>query len=522
MKNILKRILLFVSIAILLFGPTNRAWAVGIDYNAIANMTSGRYTANSIETFTQKLKNQYIPTLLANITENFTSATPTVSDLKMGLEYTYDTSPNRALMFTTSNGVEYKLSINLAEFSSGGGQVIIDDQFYSNLNHELMHAVMFDVTTAGMIGKGTWSGSGMYSVYEEIVDRFPMWFYEGIAQVVGGGRWHTEELFTQIYPMTPEGDRRTMLKEWLDKHEWLGTTTYAQGWVATAYLGHVISGQSTINGPAIARGLDKILIDLSDGYSFSQAISRRTNNRYISLDDFNNKFADDGQDFALGLVEAIGGPASIGAGSAVANGGLVAGGQDLYYGQTNHSNFFTLDISKIGAYDNTIELTGKHILTGGGCKKTEGIKRDGSVNTDASSVWPAPVAPPVPGGGTIPGLSGGTSSSPSSSSPSVVPHTYSPAKSSASANSNQNTIEHLAKNAETTDNKQMPKISTEKPTDITNKKYSSQSKVTDNQDRKTNTSIREKTDLIWWLPVLGFGVIISAFVIGIILFLKKK
>lgn len=105
------------------------------------------------------------------------------------------------------------------------------------------------------------------------------------------------------------------------------------------YLGHVISGEATINGPAIARGLDKILTDMSNGYSFSQAISWQTNNRYKSLEDFNSKFADDGQDFALKLVEVIGGPASIGAGSAVAPGGLAANGRNLFYGQNDRSNF---------------------------------------------------------------------------------------------------------------------------------------------------------------------------------------
>lgn len=85
-------------------------------------------------------------------------------------------------MFTVSNGVEYKLSINLARFSASGGEVVVDDQFYSNLNHELMHAVMFDIATAGMIGKRDWNQGGVV-----IIDELPMWFYEGIAQVIGGG-----------------------------------------------------------------------------------------------------------------------------------------------------------------------------------------------------------------------------------------------------------------------------------------------------------------------------------------------
>lgn len=223
MKNIFKNALLFIAIGALLFVPANHVRADGIDYVAVAATTNGRYTATGIDNFTQKLKDQYIPVLLANITKNFTSATPTVNNLKMGLEYTFDTSPTRAPMFTVSNGVEYKLSINLARFSASGGEVVVDDQFYSNLNHELMHAVMFDITTAGMIGKRDWNQSG----YPEIIDRLPMWFYEGIAQAIGGGTWHTRDLFEQIYPKTPESDRRAALREWLDKHEWLGPTTYA-------------------------------------------------------------------------------------------------------------------------------------------------------------------------------------------------------------------------------------------------------------------------------------------------------
>lgn len=125
---------------------------------------------------------------------------------------------------------------------------------------------------------------------------------------------------------------------------------------------------------------------MSNGYSFSQAISRQTNNRYNSLEDFNSKFADDGQDFALKLVEVIGGPASIGAGSAVAPGWLAANGRNLFYGQNDRSNFFELDISKLGAYGNAAELTGKPIATSGGRTKTERLRRDGSINPDAAPV----------------------------------------------------------------------------------------------------------------------------------------
>lgn len=81
MKNIFKNALLFIAIGALLFVPANHARADGIDYAAVAATatTNGRYTATGIDNFTQKLKNQYIPTLLANITKNFTSATPTIN-----------------------------------------------------------------------------------------------------------------------------------------------------------------------------------------------------------------------------------------------------------------------------------------------------------------------------------------------------------------------------------------------------------------------------------------------------------
>ena len=47
----------------------------------------------------------------------------------------------------------------------------------------MMHAVMFDAVSAGMLADRVWHGNG----FTEYVDEFPGWFYEGICQTVGGG-----------------------------------------------------------------------------------------------------------------------------------------------------------------------------------------------------------------------------------------------------------------------------------------------------------------------------------------------
>lgn len=122
--------------------------------------------------FGQALKTTYLPTLLGQITNALsTSATFTVSGMKIGLKlYCAD---DGALAYVGSNGTSYELGVNLRYLTENNGRVNMTDDLATMIAHEMRHAVMFDITTNGMLGSG---GD----------DKFPSWFVEGVAQSVGG------------------------------------------------------------------------------------------------------------------------------------------------------------------------------------------------------------------------------------------------------------------------------------------------------------------------------------------------
>ena len=383
---------IIVAICGLIVSQRTPSYAASINYDELANLSEGRFSADGLRLFVDDLKNEYMPTALANITETFSSLTPTVANLRMGLDFINNTSPNSALALTSSNGINYKLTINLAKLEATHDKnVKINDLFFTIINHELMHAVMFDVTTNGMLGKRDWNTTPV----TELVDEFPRWFYEGIAQAVGGGAEHCFSLVHDFYYRLPLSRREEATKEWLEKFYWLGYEAYAQGYIATLYLGFLAGDGRSLTAENIATGLNLILQDLSDGYSLSETINRRTRGKYADIEDVKVKFADDAYQFSIDYAEAID-LDDPGAGSVASTGGLKAKAGVLHSGRHAKSNFFTLDATKLGEADNSALLSGITIATGGGNTKTERIKRNGQLNEDASEAWPAPVGVSYP------------------------------------------------------------------------------------------------------------------------------
>lgn len=320
------------------------------------------FTQNGLAGFAEAIRDTYMPALLGDIVHALPqSAIPTVSGMQIGLKMYYE--DDSTLAYVSSNGISFQLGINLKYLNESGGKIGMTDDLATTIAHEMTHAVMFDATTNGMLG-----------VYG--ADQFPSWFVEGTAQAVGGAINYCSEL---VYNVMPKGDGA--IKNWLSKLTDASNAynAYAQGYIASMYLGYVAGGSKAVDASTIASGLDKIIKDIEDGYSLGQAISRKTGGKYYDLADFEDSFSKDAVQFTKDLVAAIGN----GTGSIASPDGL-SGSKASLLGGDDKSDYFVLNVDQQSFVNN---LGGKNTYTGGGATTTGGLDKDGNVNPDAESTW---------------------------------------------------------------------------------------------------------------------------------------
>lgn len=357
-------------------------WSTAISQAAGAGKS---FTQEGINKFTKQLKDTYLPSLLGSITSKLNFATPTMDNLQIGLKMTYEN--NSVLAYVSSNGTKYQLGVNLKYLTQNGDTIAMTEDLATTIAHEMTHAIMFDTTTNGMMGTGG-------------ADSFPMWFIEGTAQSIGGAIDYCQEL-TKTGMLADDGKIQNWLSKMTDTSD--PYHAYAQGYIGTMYLGYVAGGGGTVSSDTIASGINKILSDVKNGYSLSEAIYKNTNGTYKTLQDFENKFPQDAVGFTKDLVAAIG----TGTGSIVSPNGL-SGDKNSLLNSGVTDDFFTLDEDSAYA-DNPYQQNGKNPYNGGGATQTGGLKQDGTQNTDASPVWNGPVDGGNTGGGTT-GGTGGTGS----------------------------------------------------------------------------------------------------------------
>jgi len=408
----------------------------------------GNVTRDAIKRFADKLKTNVVPAVLAGIAGKLPqiAGKRTKNGIEIGLDlYVANTS---TLASVTSNGNSFKLSINMKTVEASGGEIEISPDLWGTLAHEMTHAVMFDTTTSGMGGWG-----------DPAVDKLPSWFAEGSAEVVGGGMDRLMDLIPWVnnsgYPDNAirVGNAGTPLSELINNprdaayiENWMKALTnssttgqapsYEQGYAATMYLSWLAGGgtddpSTPINAATIAKGLDKILIEINSGKSLSQVIDETTGTKYKGLNDFVGsiqagdeaaaKFVYDliRQSGAKNVVEADGSGISIEmntSGSIIAPGGL-GGSKDGLTTLGGSDGHFTLVLEKNeGGYihgtpgsGNTVTFPSqeeldkyKELFEGGGATKNS--KGEVYVEGSADIVDPDP-DPDNPGGG---GTGGGT------------------------------------------------------------------------------------------------------------------
>lgn len=345
----------------------------GLDYTGAASAANAAgisfIDATNLETFAQKLRDTYLPTILNHIQSAMPDVIPPLQndDLEIGLTF-YCGVGDGTLAYCGSNGAGYELGINMAYLTNNSGSIAIDGDMGTTIAHELMHGIMFDMTTNGMLG----TGGG---------DSFPDWVVEGFAQAVGGATNYVSE--AKSYVRNGQDD---LLSEWCSKLNDGGYSAYSQGYIASMYLGYVCSGASDITSANCAKGINDLLKKVEDGYSLSQAINILTNGTYYDLADFETRFETEGVQFTKDFLNACG---TDGCGSIVMN-SLGDSKDSMLTGNSNKSgNYFLLNLDTEGYIDNWSKYQSEGVdpWTGGGATTTNGIGEDGNVNPDAATSW---------------------------------------------------------------------------------------------------------------------------------------
>lgn len=345
----------------------------GLDYTGAASAANRAgidfINADNLEEFAQQLKDTYLPIILNNIQDAMPDVKSPLqnSDLEIGLTF-YCGVDDGTLAYCGSNGASYELGINLAYLTNNGGDIAIDGDMGTTIAHEIMHGIMFDMTTNGMLG----TGGG---------DSFPEWVVEGFAQAVGGATNYISEAKTYVNMAND-----TALKEWCSELNDGGYNSYAQGYVASMYLGYVCSGSTDLTSENIAKGINDLLKKVADGYSLGQAINILSDGNYYDIADFETRFETEGVQFTKDFLATCG---TDGNGSIVMS-SLSDPKEDMLTGDTSQNdNYFKLNLDTGGYVDNWDKYNDEGIdpWTGGGATTTSGKGADGSVNPDAAGTW---------------------------------------------------------------------------------------------------------------------------------------
>ncbi len=222
--------------------------------------------------------------------------------------------------------LEMTLNVNTVSLGSHNSK----NALASTISHEIMHAMMFESLTAGMLGRGAdLEGRPMI---------FPFWFIEGTAVIVGGGK----KFVNRILYSAPSIDRENggtnfptnqelritdseLTEDYVKKaltvfrlkagrlsniHDDKTTiAVYGVGYLACAYLGQLIENNGTpnyvIDVTKIRRGLDLFMAEIAKGYSMDDAIKRLTRGKYENTDKFEDESLDDLAKYSYKFIQEI-------------------------------------------------------------------------------------------------------------------------------------------------------------------------------------------------------------------------
>lgn len=231
--------------------------------------------ANTGNKVADKLANEIIPNAVNQVLKAFPTLAATMGADQIEIGLTIYSAPNSSVVAAArasyknvpgSKPIQLAIQVNVAKFPD---EASLDsgrnaEELKSTILHEVMHTFMQYTLPDGMDpNRG---------------QQYPKWFFEGIAQAAGGGftggwnRWLSNPNIGLQFGIL---DGEDAIKKWKLTDGQYGA--YAQGYLATMYLGYVAAGRpKDITASSIASGLDKILGELAKGKSFDQALQSTT------------------------------------------------------------------------------------------------------------------------------------------------------------------------------------------------------------------------------------------------------
>jgi flagellin len=252
--------------------------------------------------------------------------------------------------------------------------------------HEMVHALMDEVLTNGMIGLRDGMGDAS--------NAFPGWFKEGMAQTAVGGYanyndWVNGNGGLGITSDLTVGEISNKLRSnELKLSSGTAESKYGTGYLACMYLGYLLGGD--LSASSIGRGLDTLLNRIKNGESLDAVIADATN--YAGLDDFTARFGDTESSAFVGLLSA-----AVGEG----NGSVVGGNYlltDLLPDSPSSTTFMDLDIDYTWVQNSYTPESGRNQNDGGAYAGGTGQPNQPDPPDPPDPPGPNPPDPPDPPG----------------------------------------------------------------------------------------------------------------------------
>lgn len=292
-------------------------------------------TGGTYDTLRNALKTQIVPRAVEALLKTYPQTYGYLSDssIGIGLRLYNDNSSTLASVTLKANAwfdgtatpkaeLTYNLSVNVRTLLDKAGNVDLSgkrNELEVTIIHEMMHAMMDEVHTNGMLG----SDGNKFSNSEQ----FPGWFKEGMAQAAAGGcfngndwvndgstsGWLTGNGGLGITDTTSTSDISNHVKA-SGASLSSGTTTskYGTGYLACMYLGYLANGGGSVTESGIRNGVDKILSVLrgngtTKGKSLNSIIKDVTKGKYNNIGEFERGFGDtESSAFISSLVKIVG------------------------------------------------------------------------------------------------------------------------------------------------------------------------------------------------------------------------